>query len=221
MCFLIPCTHTRTHMHTHTHIHMHTRTHMHAHTSMHTCTHAHTHAHAHTHMHTCTHTHTHTQFDCCGWTNASDWMNTTYYRSTRRFPDSCNCRINEGSAANDGCQTIGSSDVYSRVRTHTTLSKLLSIVASVIMLCTVWQHNTSVKLDPRSSWAWTIVRYNSWQFWGKPHVTTTLGMKILADFVIFLDWKNYYTWVVWLAPFFACQIFCLHEQTLCTSLFLL
>ena len=50
------------------------------------------------------------QFECCGWDNYADWLNTTYFRNNTRFPDSCNCGDDddddEGSGSGDDDECI-------------------------------------------------------------------------------------------------------------------
>jgi hypothetical protein len=38
-------------------------------------------------------------YNCCGYYNASDWIETSYYKNTSKFPDSCLC----SSGSDVGC----------------------------------------------------------------------------------------------------------------------
>jgi len=53
-------------------------------------------------------------FACCGWSNFSDWLGTSYYNSTQMIPGSCNCTDTQEGSGEGLCVTINFVPVYRR-----------------------------------------------------------------------------------------------------------
>ena len=50
------------------------------------------------------------QFECCGWDNSTDWLDSFFFAEKGKYPESCECKNStddDGDDDGDECITVG------------------------------------------------------------------------------------------------------------------